>query len=63
MNAPYAKRHDRAAVDRRCKEVASAHFMRPMAVIEHFVTGAVDVHCVDNVGCHHVLRVIAAGEF
>lgn len=60
MIAPYVKRHDRDEVDRRCKEVAAAHSMRPTWVLENLMDSSVDVQCVDDAGRVHVLHVIEA---
>jgi len=56
--APFPKRHDRDEVDQRCKEVAASNSMRGIAVLENFITGAVDVQCTDDTGRVHVLAVI-----
>ena len=54
----YVKRYDREEVDQRSKEVATSKSMRAIAVLENFMTGAVDVKCVDDSGRYHVLAVI-----
>lgn len=54
----YVKRHDRDEVDQRSKEVAASNSMRAIAVLENFITGAVDVKCVDDAGRIRVLAVI-----
>lgn len=58
ITAQFPKRHDREEVDQRCKDLAASNSMRGIAVLENFMTGAVDVKCVDDAGRYHVLAVV-----